>query len=188
MIGILKGVILNQNIVMCDSVGYEVELMNSSMFSSKQEVTVFVHTHTSNDRLVLFGFPTLEHKLLFRALIRVSGVGPSAALNILNQMSISEVVQAALSKQPSAFSTVKGVGTKMANSLALNLAVPSEISSASSAAASPYSNPVFQALTQLGYSESKTRQILNDLTKREEFTSEDELLRAALKELRNNNA
>jgi Holliday junction DNA helicase RuvA len=48
--------------------------------------TVHLHTHlvVREDAHILFGFSTEPDRVMFRALIRVNGVGPKLALTILS--------------------------------------------------------------------------------------------------------
>ncbi len=76
-------------IVDVGGVGYEViiPLSTSERLPSVGE-PVKLHTHYNHrdDEVRLFGFLTLDERLLFRTLLPVKGVGPTTALNVLSRL------------------------------------------------------------------------------------------------------
>ena len=55
-----------------------------------EEVKLHTHLVVREDAHILFGFSTEAERLLFRSLIKVSGVGPKLALTILSGQSAEE--------------------------------------------------------------------------------------------------
>ena len=77
--------------------------------------------HVKEDELSLYGFLTLEEKELFLKLITVSGVGPKMGLGILSGLSFSQLVVAIKTEDIKLLSSIKGLGKKTAERLALEL-------------------------------------------------------------------
>ena len=57
------------------------------------EQQIYVHLHVREDAQLLYGFPTLDQRELFRKLILVSGIGPKGALAILATGNPQQVIQ-----------------------------------------------------------------------------------------------
>jgi len=76
-------------IVDVGGVGYEVVIPLSTyerLPSVGEPVKLNTHYHCREDEVRLFGFLTLDERLLFRTLLPVKGVGPTTALNVLSRL------------------------------------------------------------------------------------------------------
>jgi Holliday junction DNA helicase RuvA len=164
MIGRLTGLLADkappQVVVVCHGVGYEVDVPMSTFYALPalgQETTLLTHLVVREDAQLLYGFLTAAERQAFRALIRISGVGPRIALAVLSGMNIDELVQAVATQESSRLQRVPGIGKKTAERLLLELkgrlgdALPGAASG--SAGDSSNSAEVQQALSALGYSE-----------------------------------
>ena len=70
-------------VVLVSGVGYHVELSlrgSGKLPAPGSQVTLLVHHKVQDDRFRLFGFHDEAERRLFRALIRISGVGAKMAL------------------------------------------------------------------------------------------------------------
>ncbi|HMN69948.1 MAG TPA: Holliday junction ATP-dependent DNA helicase RuvA, partial [Bdellovibrionales bacterium] len=89
MIGYLQGrplrFGLDNMILLVQGVGYELNCSGPTLqdLDGKQFVEVWVHTHVREDQITLFGFSTELERSMFLSLLKVNGVGPKSALNIL---------------------------------------------------------------------------------------------------------
>jgi len=105
-------------------VGYDVQITASAAGKLPpvgEETQVFTHLLVREDQMVLFGFPTLAERELFRQLISVSGIGTQVGLALLNSLGIQDLVKAIVSGNTRVLSLTPGVGTKTAERLALEL-------------------------------------------------------------------
>ena len=126
MIGHLKGKLIysNENSIILDvnGVGYEVEV--PKLYTQKdinKNLELFIHTYIREDALDLYGFETAEEKKLFKTLLSVSRVGPSAAMNVLSSLAYERFINAILSENVSVLKEVSGIGPKTAQRLILEL-------------------------------------------------------------------
>ena len=71
--------------------------------------------------LVSSGFLSEGELQVFQRLIRVSGVGPRAASNLLGSVGPSELIQAILSDHPQTISQAPGIGKRTAEKIILEL-------------------------------------------------------------------
>ena len=94
MIGGLNGVLATRDpqrlLIDVQGVGYEVEVPMSTFLAlppAGSTVRLRIHHVVREDASLLYGFITDDERALFRALLRVSGVGPKMALAVLSGMS-----------------------------------------------------------------------------------------------------
>ena len=128
MIGRLTGQLLVKQapelLIGVQGVGYEVQVSMTTYFTlPPMGETVTLHTHfvVREDAQQLFGFASDEERALFRALIRVSGVGPKMALAILSGMTAEEFVRCVRSGDTQTLTRLPGVGKKTAERLLVEM-------------------------------------------------------------------
>lgn len=128
MIGRLTGKLLMKQapelLVDIQGLGYEV-LAPMSTFYQLPAVGegVMLHTHlvVREDAQLLYGFASTAERELFRALIKVNGVGPKVALAILSGVSADEFVLLVNRGDAAALTRIPGIGKKTAERLLLDM-------------------------------------------------------------------
>ena len=128
MIGRLTGKLLMKQapelLIDIQGLGYEV-LAPMSTFYQLPAVGegVMLHTHlvVREDAQVLYGFASTGERELFRALIKVNGVGPKVALAILSGVSADEFVLLVNRGDAAALTRIPGIGKKTAERLLLDM-------------------------------------------------------------------
>lgn len=128
MIGFLRGklVVKQPPVLLMDvnGVGYEVEAPMTTFYDlpdTGHDITLHTHLVVREDAHILFGFLQLSDRALFRALIKISGVGPRMALGILSGMSADAFVRCIQDNNTAALTRVPGVGKKTAERLVVEL-------------------------------------------------------------------
>ena len=128
MIGTLRGAIAQRDLHMLlldvGGVGYEVEISlstSASLVDQHSPVTIFTHLVVRDDAHLLFGFATLEERTLFRALIKVNGVGPKLALGILSGLDAESFARTVHDNDVKTLISLPGVGKKTAERLIIEL-------------------------------------------------------------------
>ncbi len=128
MIGRLTGKLLEKNppglLVDVQGVGYEVDAPMSTFYSLPalgETVSLYTHLVVRDDAHLLFGFATATERVLFRALLKVNGVGAKVALAILSGLSTEEFINCVASKDVAALVRVPGIGKKTAERLLIEL-------------------------------------------------------------------
>ncbi|MFD1863977.1 Holliday junction branch migration protein RuvA [Planococcus sp. FY231025] len=120
----IKGVVTRVTpeylVVEQQGVGWQIFAPNPYSFGT-EELQVFLHHHVREDAHLLFGFPTLEQRELFRKLISVSGIGPKGALAILASGEPQHVIEAIEREDESYLVKFPGVGKKTARQMILDL-------------------------------------------------------------------
>lgn len=128
MIGRIRGIIVDKQapelVIDAAGVGYEVQAPISTLCRLPpvgQEVVLYTHFVVREDAQQLFGFWHRDDRELFRALIRVSGVGPKLALAILSGMDSDEFARCVQRGDTSALVRLPGVGKKTAERLMVEM-------------------------------------------------------------------
>ncbi len=127
MIGYLQGRPLrfaaDHMILLVQGVGYELNCSTQTLqdLDGKPFVEVWVHTHVREDALILFGFSTENEKGLFYALLKVNGIGPKSALNILSGAPVRQIMQWIEDANAAALSKLPKIGKKTAEQIVLTL-------------------------------------------------------------------
>jgi Holliday junction DNA helicase RuvA len=128
MIGYLKGILLEKKpshiILLVNGVGYEVEVPASSLCllpKLNQEASLYIFTYIREDALRLFGFHQYFDKLIFDAILQVSGIGPKAALALLGVVDGFELADLIINNQVVRLTSIPGIGAKTAERLVLEL-------------------------------------------------------------------
>ena len=163
-------------VIECAGVGYACK----TTFSTLQQIA-------GKSEVKLFGFATKEELKSFRMLISVSGVGPKAGLAILSACTPSQFALAVATGDTKAFTKIKGIGTKIAQRIVLELkdkvAKENTISVRGNAAqgfAAVPSGAVEEAVTALvvlGYTEGEAMSVISKL---DPNLSVEELIKKAL--------
>lgn len=128
MIGQLRGTIAMkrppQLILDVSGVGYELEAPMSTFYklpSIGEAVQLFTHMMVREDAQRLFGFYEERERKLFRALLKVSGVGPRLALTILSGIEPDAFVQSVNLGDTATLVRLPGVGKKTAERLLIEM-------------------------------------------------------------------
>lgn len=104
-------------------IGYHVKisLQTYTAIKDQEQLRLLTYLHIKEDAHTLYGFKEEQEKRLFLLLISITGVGPSTGLMILSSMSSSEIEQAIISGDVASIQGVKGIGSKTAQRIILEL-------------------------------------------------------------------
>lgn len=191
MIGRIAGVLVEKQppriLVDVNGIGYELEVPMSTIYTlpeTGQPVTLRVHQGVRDDVPVLYGFAQESERTMFRALIKVNGVGPRLALTILSGISAEALRQCIEQRDITTLTRLPGIGKRTAERLTLELAdIDKHISPATvggdNASLTIAPSPMAEAeaaLVALGYRPAEAQRLLDGLT----GEHSEEIIRAAL--------
>lgn len=197
MIGRLRGTLLEKQppwmVVDVAGVGYELEASMTTLVAmpgTGEPVSLYTHLTIRDDAHLLYGFAREQERALFRALIKVNGIGPKLALGILSGMDEEAFVRCVMDDDVKALTRLPGVGKKTAERLIIEMRdrfphweQPGELAigspdagSSLSAAADPVADAE-AALVSLGYKPTEATRMLQGL---EESGSTEAMIKAAL--------
>lgn len=194
MIGWLKGNLIDKRepgkiVLDVQGVGYDVETSLPTFFqleAMQAPISLHIHTLVREDALILYGFLALDERHLFRALIRVNGVGPKLAIAILSSIKPDEFVRCIRQENATLLTKLPGIGKKTAERLVVEmkdrLQDATFLSDHTSAGSVPsYSNEAIKALEALGYKSQEANKIIQKLD--DGIKTCEQLIREALQHL-----
>lgn len=129
MIAWLKGEIIDKQqpgklVIDVNGVGYDVEISLQTFFQLNTQATLVnlhIHTIVREDAFLLFGFLDKLERALFRALIKVNGVGPKLAMAILSSVTPPEFIQCIQQQNMLLLNKLPGIGKKTAERLVIEM-------------------------------------------------------------------
>lgn len=128
MIGRISGVLIEkkppQIIVDCHGVGYEIEAPMTTIWALpelNEPVSLYTHLAVREDAHLLYGFASASERSLFRALLKVNGVGTRMALVILSGMDADEFAACVQAGDTARLSSLPGIGKKTAERLIVEM-------------------------------------------------------------------
>ena len=128
MIGRLKGTLVSKQppwlTLDVRGVGYELEAPMSTFYELPPvggEVVLCTHYAAKEDSVALYGFHREAERLLFRTLLKVSGIGAKTALSILSGVSVDEFSRLVQTSDIAALTRVPGIGKKTAERIVVEL-------------------------------------------------------------------
>ena len=165
---------------------------------NSNQVKVYVSLHHKEDIMSLTGFITREERDIYNILQSVSGIGVKLALLILDEFSISELVDIMIREDYKELSRAKGVGTKVAQKIILELkdklinwsnVTPTDISDIQTIKEIEQDAiiEVQSVLISLGYSANEAKNAIKEvLNYKKEYTKTEDILKYALEYLSRN--
>lgn len=105
-------------------VGYEVEVSANVLQELpllNEPITLFTHMVVREDAQLLFGFASKAERNLFRAFVRLNGVGPKLGLALISSLDLSGLATAVANHDIGMLTKVPGVGKKTAERIMLEM-------------------------------------------------------------------
>ena len=195
MIGWLSGRVADRHqpgklVVDVNGVGYDVETSLPTFFQLEaQQGTIELHIHTivREDALLLYGFYDKQERALFRALIKVNGVGPKMAIAILSSISPADFIQCINQQNTDFLVKLPGIGKKTAERLVVEMKDSIQhlsggtTSQEKQTAIVNQSNEAISALEALGYKRQEAVKVINKIDDGQKTC--EQLIRQALQVL-----
>ena len=195
MIGRLHGVLQRKEppalLVDVGGVGYELEAPMTAFYELPavgEQVTLYTHLVVREDAHLLYGFVREAQRRLFRALLKVNGVGPRVALAVLSGLSDHEFSRCVAEEDIARLTKVPGIGRKTAERLVIEmrdkLPADSVLPATSSTVTGPPppGDPVSEAvsaLVSLGYKPNEASRAVRSVST--QGLGAEEIIRQALK-------
>ena len=128
MISRLSGILLEKNppnlVIDVNGVGYEVEAPMSVFYDlpeTGQPIVMVTHLQVSQDHQTLYGFSSASERVLFRQLLKVSGIGAKLALTILSGATGDELARYVSDGDAASLTRLPGIGKKTAERIIIEL-------------------------------------------------------------------
>jgi Holliday junction DNA helicase RuvA len=192
LIGFLRGTLALRQppIIVLDvnGVGYELAAPMSTFYELPavgDELTLLTHLLVREDAQVLYGFISEEERLLFRNLLRVTGIGAKIALAILSGISADGFAHCVRAEDTATLIKVPGIGRKTAERLIVEMRDRIDSASAGAGATAALTTTgkpageAYGALVALGYKPAETTRLLKGIDT--DGLNAEQIIRLALK-------
>jgi Holliday junction DNA helicase RuvA len=172
-------------IVETNNIGYGIftSLNTIDSINLNEEIKVHTHLYVREDKINLFGFLTEEELDMFEKLIKISGVGPKAAIAILSISKVKTLKREIANENINYLKKASGIGKKTAGKIVLELKdkmdVIFEDDDGVEIDSSISGSFVENALIQLGFNKMEIRKALSKI--KSEGKQEEEIIKEALK-------
>jgi len=127
LIARIRGQIIDESqdslVIDVRGVGYELTCSNSTIEAAigKDIVQLWVHTHVREDQISLFGFINPNEKKLFLSLVKVNGIGPKMAIQILSAAPYNKLLTMIENGDVKSLVSLPKIGKKKAEQIVLTL-------------------------------------------------------------------
>lgn len=176
----------------CNGVGYiaNISLQTFTSLHNKKRAKIYIYESIRPDAFVLFGFMDKHEREIFLHLISVSGVGPSTARVMLSSLSSKELEVAIASEDVNILKSVKGIGTKTAQRIIVDLKdkikftdTDSTLPTKGDISISASGTEAVAALVMLGFAQYNSQKVVAKLVKEMPSATVEWIIREALKRL-----
>lgn len=179
-------------IIDVNGVGYEIRisLQTYSALPEGEKCRLQTHFHVREDAQILYGFADRAEKKIFLDLMSVSGIGANTALMMLSSLSSMEIQQAIVAEDVRTIQSVKGIGSKTAQRVILELRdkVKKDLYLTSATPSQPVTsgntirNEALSALTTLGIPRNVAEKSIDTVIKQQgSALSLEQVIKLALK-------
>lgn len=170
-------IVLNNN-----GMGFKINVANPYRFDEGKQEKIYVEQVVRENDMSLYGFVSLDEKLLFLKLLDVSGIGPKSALSILAVGDHSGLIAAIKEENPKYLMQFPGIGKKTAQQIILDLKgkiadleVDTGIADATIQTAGNHASKeledALEALSELGYASRDIANVKKKLVALEQMTT-----------------
>ena len=209
MIGRIKGQLIDKKsdsvVIDVHGIGYVVYVSEKTARSltldnQAGDISLFSELLVKEDLLQLVGFLTQTEKDWFNLLRSVQGIGAKVALTILNNLDTKELLRAIRMKNELAFSSVSGIGSRMAQRLVVELSGRKDLTvleeeevieirdenneeSLNIIKRKEIQQDALSALQNLGFKSVEAKSTIDKIIEQNEFNDASELVKEALRSL-----
>lgn len=171
-------------------IGYfiNITLPTFSFLSEQTSTKLFIYESIREDAHVLYGFRFQSERQLFLLLISVSGIGANTARMIMSSYSAQEIQEMIASGNVSALNAIKGIGTKTAQRIIVDLkdkivkgVGSSEFPQLISNVVNERKEEAISALVMLGFASAASQKTVDKILKDQPELKVEQLIKLALK-------
>jgi len=162
MISYLSGKIILKNdkyiVIDIGNIGYKVYLSSKNIIQiKKNEISLFCYLNTKKDIWEIYGFFSSKEMELFESLMKVSGVGPKAALEASSIGSLEKLKEGIENDNKVIIDEIFLLGKKKAEAIIFDLSRKTKIEKRKE---SNEDKDVIKALSKLGFSKKEIKETL----------------------------
>ncbi len=113
-----EGIVLNVG-----GVGYEIQLLPTQICKDEDsnKIELWIHQIDREDGTSLYGFIEVSQRDLFREIISVNGIGPQIGMALLDELGVTQLVNAIENQESNLLTKTQGIGKRIAERLIVEL-------------------------------------------------------------------
>ncbi len=135
-----------------DGIGYLVHVYESYKYTIDTMIELYIYHQQNEDRVELYGFESIHDRSAIDLLLKVSGVGPKMAAQIVFSLGYEKIMIAVQESDVQQLKVVKGLGEKTAKKILLELkGAQFDINISSEVTNSAFKDQFTDTLLNLGY-------------------------------------
>ena len=191
MITYVKGKLAEKNpanvVIETNGIGYyiRISLQTFSKIPDSESVKLYTYLSVKEDSHTLFGFFEKAEREIFKALISVSGIGPSTAITMLSSLETKQIQQAIATGDVATIKSIKGIGIKTAQRVILDLKdkilKTYNIDEDLLTTDNTIKNEALSALEVLGFTSKNTEKVIQKLLMEDPDLTLEKIIKQALK-------
>jgi len=176
-------------VIEVNGIGYwvNISLTTFSQIPDNENIKLYTHLQIKEDSHSLYGFYTKKEREIFRLLISVSGVGTSTARTMLSSLDPQQVVEAISSNNVSIVQSVKGIGSKTAQRLIIELRDKIlkiyDLDESYVNSNNTTREEALSALEVLGINKKSSERLVDNIIKENQDISVEEIIKETLKNI-----
>jgi len=191
MITYVKGKLAEKNpanvVIETNGIGYyiRISLQTFSKIPDSESVKLYTYLSVKEDSHTLFGYFEKAEREIFKALISVSGIGPSTAITMLSSLETKQIQQAIATGDVATIKSIKGIGIKTAQRVILDLKdkilKTYDIDEDLLTTDNTIKNEALSALEVLGFTSKNTEKVIQKLLMEDPDLTLEKIIKQALK-------
>ncbi|MCK4571889.1 Holliday junction branch migration protein RuvA [candidate division WOR-3 bacterium] len=149
--------------------------LKNDSFNPGDEILLHTYLSITKNGVELYGFKEHEGRELFKTIIKVPNVGPKTALSIISGLGFPGIKKALSNNDPEPISRVKGIGSKTAKRIILELKDSLQLT------IKKKGDEARKALMKLGFLSEEANRCIERVLKEKEDLSSNEIVERVLK-------
>ena len=176
-------------VIDCGGVGYHINisLHTYSLLPTTDHIKLFTYLQIKEDAHTLFGFVEKSEREIFKMLLSVSGIGASIARTMLSSIEPKQIIQAIATADLVKIQSIKGIGTKTAQRVILDLKDKVlklyAIDEVSLTQNNTNRDEALSALEVLGFVRKTSERVVEKIVREDPTASVESIIKQALKNL-----
>ncbi len=176
-------------VIDCGGVGYHINisLHTYSLLPTTDHIKLFTYLQIKEDSHTLFGFVEKSEREIFKMLLSVSGIGASIARTMLSSIEPKQIIQAIATADLVKIQSIKGIGTKTAQRVILDLKDKVlklyAIDEVSLTQNNTNRDEALSALEVLGFVRKTSERVVEKIVREDPTASVESIIKQALKNL-----
>ena len=173
----------------CNGVGYHIHisLHTYSLIPNTDSIKLFTFLQIKEDAHTLFGFVEKSEREIFKLLLSVSGIGASIARTMLSSMEPKHILQAIASADVVTIQSIKGIGSKTAQRVILDLKEKVlkvyDLDEVSMPSNNTNKDEALSALEVLGFNKKLAEKVVEKIARENPDATIESIIKQALKNL-----